>query len=264
MKQAAARWDGQVEDASLANAQRYGTWLPQEPRAPLPGRGPEMTRRRPRLLWVALALTLWVAYIGLAVLAWGDWRGFLAHPTRSSLLVVMALAFAVGLFSGAGGLSRGRREDRRNRWVLLPLILLWLFMIWFCPYADRREIGTLDSEGVRYLGLGLFVGGIFIRLGAVVILRHRFSGLVAIQQDHELVTDRLYRFVRHPAYMGMVLALAGWALIFRSAVGVAASLLVLLPLVARMNAEEALLASEFGDEYRAYQRRTWRMLPFVY
>lgn len=42
------------------------------------------------------------------------------------------------------------------------------------------------------------------------------------------------------------------------------SLLLLPPLVARMNAEEALLASEFGERYAAYRRRTWRLLPLLY
>jgi protein-S-isoprenylcysteine O-methyltransferase Ste14 len=36
------------------------------------------------------------------------------------------------------------------------------------------------------------------------------------------------------------------------------------PLVARMNSEEALLRSQFGDEYEAYRKRTWRLLPWVY
>jgi protein-S-isoprenylcysteine O-methyltransferase Ste14 len=40
--------------------------------------------------------------------------------------------------------------------------------------------------------------------------------------------------------------------------------LVLVPLVARMNSEEALLASEFGATYDAYKARTWRLIPYIY
>ncbi|MGZ5952111.1 MAG: methyltransferase family protein, partial [Isosphaeraceae bacterium] len=58
--------------------------------------------------------------------------------------------------------------------------------------------------------------------------------------------------------------LFGWALVFRSAIGVLVALLMLPPLVARMNSEEALLESEFGARYSAYRRRTWRLLPFLY
>jgi hypothetical protein len=61
-----------------------------------------------------------------------------------------------------------------------------------------------------------------------------------------------------------LLGLFGWALVFRSAIGVQVSLLLLPPLIARMNSEEALLESEFGSQYADYRRRTWRLLPFLY
>ena len=53
-------------------------------------------------------------------------------------------------------------------------------------------------------------------------------------------------------------------LAFRSGVGVALTLLMIVPLVARMNAEERLLADQFGTEYEAYRARTWRLIPYVY
>ena len=54
----------------------------------------------------------------------------------------------------------------------------------------------------------------------------------------------------------LMLGLFGWVLVFRSAIGVLVSLLLLPPLVARMNSEEALLESEFGERYSDYRRRT--------
>ncbi len=96
------------------------------------------------------------------------------------------------------------------------------------------------------------------------VLGRRFSGLVAIQEGHELVTDGIYRWVRHPSYLGALVGFAGWVLVFRSLVG----LLLLIPgagaLVTRMDAEEVLLASEFGARYAAYRARTWRLVPWVY
>ncbi len=70
--------------------------------------------------------------------------------------------------------------------------------------------------------------------------------------------------IRHPSYLGLLLGLFGWALVFRSAIAVLVSLLMIPPLVARMNSEEALLESEFGPQYADYCRRTWRLLPFLY
>jgi protein-S-isoprenylcysteine O-methyltransferase Ste14 len=78
------------------------------------------------------------------------------------------------------------------------------------------------------------------------------------------VTGGLYRVIRHPSYLGLLLGTFGWGLVFRSGIGVLVALLLLPPLVARMNAEEALLESEFGAQYADYRRRTWRLLPFLY
>jgi protein-S-isoprenylcysteine O-methyltransferase Ste14 len=70
--------------------------------------------------------------------------------------------------------------------------------------------------------------------------------------------------IRHPSYLGLLQGLFGWALVFRSAIGALVSLLLIPPQVARMNAEEALLESEFGERYADYRRCIWRMLPILY
>jgi len=103
-----------------------------------------------------------------------------------------------------------------------------------------------------------------VRLVPVFVLGNRFSGLVAIQENHELVTTGPYRLIRHPSYLGLILALFGWALVFRSALGLILAVLTLPILVARMNSEEAFLESEFGADYANYRRRTWRLLPYLY
>ncbi len=173
------------------------------------------------------------------------------------------IASVVGMFTH-GNISSGRREDTKNRWIFLPFLVVGLIGGWLPAYTDRRDMATIDGDLARYLGLALFTVGCMLRLAPVIVLGRRFSGLVAIQEGHELVTSGLYRVIRHPSYLGLLVMQFGWALVFRSALGVAVSLLVLPPLVARMNSEEALLQSEFGEQYSEYRRRTWRLLPFVY
>ena len=51
---------------------------------------------------------------------------------------------------------------------------------------------------------------------------------------------------------------------FRSAVGVLLTALMVLPLLARIRAEETLLRTQFGSEYDAYCSRTWRLIPGLY
>jgi Phospholipid methyltransferase len=75
------------------------------------------------------------------------------------------------------------------------------------------------------------------------------------------VTTGFDRYIRHPSYLGAVLGMGGWVLVFRRGIGlvlVAPMILMTLPI---LGAGEALLLSEFGEEYAAYRRRTWRLVP---
>src|SRR5262245_35959248 len=202
-------------------------------------------------------------YVGLAALGWGGWSALVAHPARAGTVIAIVVISIAAMFT-SGNISSGRREDTRNRWIFVPFLIVGITLAWLPAYTDRHDIWTLDGDAVRYLGLVLFVVGSVLRVGAVFVLGRRFSGLVAIQEGHELVTGGLYRVIRHPSYLGLLLGLFGWSLVFRSAIGVLVSLLLVPPLVARMNSEEALLESEFGERYADYRRRTWRLLPFLY
>ena len=144
------------------------------------------------LLMVAASL---VVYIGLAVLGGGGWSAFMAHPARAGALVV-TLASAVAAAFTSGNISSGHREDTTNRWIFLPLLAVGFLLAWLPAYTDRYDIATIDGDAVRYAGLALYVVGIILRIAPVFVLGRRFSGLVAIQEGHELVTGGLYRFIR--------------------------------------------------------------------
>jgi protein-S-isoprenylcysteine O-methyltransferase Ste14 len=87
-------------------------------------------------------------------------------------------------------------------------------------------------------GLLLFVVGGSLRLWPVFLLGRPFSGLVAIQRDHTLVTTGVYRHIRNPSYLGLLVSSLGWALTFRAGLGVVIAALLLIPLLARIRPEE--------------------------
>src|SRR5215813_6807926 len=203
------------------------------------------------------------AYAGLAVLGWGGFRPFFSHSALTALVVVLFALSIVSFFAG-GNLSPGVREHRGNRWVI-PVFGVIGFLNGYLPaYADRMELWTIDGDAVRWLGVILFAVGGALRIWPVFVLGHRFSGLVAIQPGHQLVTGGAYAVIRHPSYLGLLVSSLGWALAFRSGVGVLLTALLVPPLLARIAAEERLLLTQFGDEYDVYYRRTSRLIPWVY
>jgi protein-S-isoprenylcysteine O-methyltransferase Ste14 len=169
------------------------------------------------------------------------------------------------VFPGSSSFGIGRREDPSSRWIFFPLIVIAIAFAWLPPHLDRLNRWTIDGDTIRYLGLIITAIGGFVRVATVFELGHRFSILVVLQSDHRLKTDGLYRFVRHPSYLGALLAMAGWALVFRSIIGLLLTATMFVPLIARICAEEEFLAREFGEQYRSYQDRTrWRLFPFIY
>jgi protein-S-isoprenylcysteine O-methyltransferase Ste14 len=67
-------------------------------------------------------------------------------------------------------------------------------------YTDRRELWTIDGDTIRCVGVALFAAGGALRIWPVFALGERFSGLVAIQPGHTLVTGGIYGVIRHPSY----------------------------------------------------------------
>ncbi|MFS2107509.1 methyltransferase family protein [Ralstonia sp. Ralssp135] len=215
-------------------------------------------------LKMGLAAAVSIAvYLGLAALGWGGVGAFLAHPARVALVVITVLLAIAALLAG-GNLSPGEREDRSNRWVLPVFGVIGFASAWLPAYTDRLNLWCIDGDAVRWLGVVLYAAGGALRVWPVYVLGNRFSGLVAIQPGHTLVTGGIYQYVRNPSYLGLLVGTLGWGLAFRAVAGVVLTLLLIPPLVARMRAEEALLQSQFGAEYDAYRARTWRLIPGLY
>ena len=212
---------------------------------------------------VAFSFSGAVLYLGTSILAYGGWRAFFSHPPLIAITMVFLLLSVMAVFAG-GNLSRGIREDRGNRWVLFPIMVLGLAGAFVPALTDRIGFGVVDGDAVRWAGVALTLIGGTLRLAPVYILGHRFSRLVAIQPDHRLVTGGLYTYIRHPSYLGLIVTSIGWAFAFRSVVGVLLALALVPFIVARIRSEEALLGSEFGSEYDAYRARTFRLIPGIY
>jgi len=123
---------------------------------------------------------------------------FFAHPARIWLVIGSFLLLIAAWLSGSSGISAGEKHSAASKTILYGFGLVLVLLTLVPPYCDRRDIWVIDGDAARYFGLLLFFAGSFLRLAAVFVLGRRFSGLVAIQPGHQLKTDGLYRYIRHP------------------------------------------------------------------
>jgi protein-S-isoprenylcysteine O-methyltransferase Ste14 len=202
-------------------------------------------------------------YLGLAVAGAGGASQFFSHSPLIALTAITIAGGVASLFT-EGHVGSGVREDRSNRWVIAALGALGFADAYLPAYTDQHDILTFGGEGVRWFGVALYAIGGVLRIAPVFVLGRRFSGLVAIQPDHRLVTGGIYSVIRHPSYLGLFVNALGWGLAFRAGVGVFIAVLMLIVVLARIEAEERLLRETFGAEYDAYRARTRRLIPYLY
>ena len=120
----------------------------------------------------------------------------------------------------------------------------------------------LSPVWLQYVGLDLAVAGLAFREWAIVRLGRFFARTVQVEQGHRLIKDGPYRWLRHPAYTGMLAIYFGLVLALGTWVGAILALAVMFAATFwRIRIEEQVLLDAFGDEYRAYMQRTWRLIP---
>ncbi len=173
-------------------------------------------------------------------------RGIIRHAIKKDLLV-FGIPAVVVLFGGLIVCTLGGYDGLTKT--------LWELAI------GKRALSELSTANI--LGLALVIVGLTIVLVGHFTLKRSYSSALVIRKDHRLVTHGIYRYVRHPIYLGSLMAIMG-APAYSASVYGALILSALIPLVLfRTRIEEGLLMEQFGDEYGAYRARTKRLIPFI-
>ena len=182
-----------------------------------------------------------------------------AH-TFGLIYLVAELALTMTKRAGSRAVSKDRRSLRMLWIVILASVAVALVFQKVWPSAimpHRAEFFVL--------GFALFVCGLGLRGWSVFHLGRYFTVDVSIAAGHRLIDSGPYRRIRHPAYTGSLLALAGLGFCYGNFASLlAVTIPVFLAFRRRIEIEEAALRAEFGDTYRAYMQRTRRLVPGVY
>ncbi|MGC1547908.1 MAG: isoprenylcysteine carboxylmethyltransferase family protein [Rhodanobacter sp.] len=116
---------------------------------------------------------------------------------------------------------------------------------------------------IVWLGLIMTFAGLLFACWARVILGRNWSGVVQLKQDHELIERGPYRFVRHPIYSGLLLAILGTGLMIGEWRALLALAIVGISFWRKLRLEERWLGEYFGDAYADYMRRVKALVPWL-
>jgi protein-S-isoprenylcysteine O-methyltransferase Ste14 len=158
----------------------------------------------------------------------------------------------------------GEVKDRGTQLLLWVAILGSITIaMWISHVVPAPMFGK--AHWLRLTGLLILVLGLAIRWAAILNLGSAFSANVAIRDAQRVRTTGLYRYVRHPSYLGLVMIFLAIGVYSRNWISLA--VVVLLPTLAllyRIRVEETALREAFGEQYVAYSRSTKRLIPGIY
>jgi protein-S-isoprenylcysteine O-methyltransferase Ste14 len=119
-------------------------------------------------------------------------------------------------------------------------------------------IGGFSALAVMLFGLGL-------RIWAAVTLGKYYTTTLMIAEDHKVISIGPYARVRHPGYLGEILMWLGLGVLSSNLIIVFFfTVMFVIVYLYRISVEERMLVKEFSDDYVRYQRRTRKLIPFIY
>jgi len=186
--------------------------------------------------------------------------------TANRLVPMMLVATMMAMEAYAGRLQRrdAERRDNASLYVIYLLIgggFATAFSLWGSGHAPGPRLGAW----ALWAGATVALAGVVLRVWSVRTLGQYFTYVVKVSSDQTVVDRGPYRFLRHPSYTGGLLTGIGIGLSLRYALAPAiVGGAMLSAYLIRIAVEERALAAGIGEPYRAYMRRTKRLIPFIW
>ena len=184
----------------------------------------------------------------------------------SMLLLRFWFAFRVWR---TGERIRGDRDARRREGSWAPvveyvfhlLLAALAVYLWFQGTGGLRRFAFPAPPWLRWAGVGLGVASVGLFAWTHAVLGRFWSPYLQLRPGHRLMTTGPYARIRHPMYSAIVGWMISLGLVAANWIPLGFAALAALNFLLRIRGEEKMLLQQFGDEYRAYMKRTGRLLP---
>ena len=174
----------------------------------------------------------------------------------------------------AGGFGSGNKEQYFSRNIITAIIMVYfsgitLTYLLLCydivPWAIAENPFTCGVDTLDVVGAVMVLYGTWIRSSATRTLKKFFTYQVSIKKDHKLITSGPYEKIRHPSYLGTMMALFGLSILLHmSTYGYLVEGLAMSALPLRIKNEEMVLQQQFGDDYKKWKANTNYLIPYVF
>jgi protein-S-isoprenylcysteine O-methyltransferase Ste14 len=183
------------------------------------------------------------------------------HYVAAYLLAYVGFRFA-DLLVGEDRPPETEPGSVSERRVTDAIALLVLFAA--APFERTYLYGGEAPSWLGALGLLLELGGLWLALGSRIQL-HFFSSDRSGREQMVLVKTGFYRYIRHPAYGGILLVALAWPLEYGAPIVWVLTLIIGVTVAHReIKADEEVLVARFGEEFDEYRRTTDALIPSIW
>ena len=187
------------------------------------------------------------------------------------LIIIIAFAYLYGFFElfMSWRQKQNRKQDivksgdKSSIWILTILIGIGYLLSFSIGATKTGRIYHWDTFFA--IGALLAIVGLIIRINAIVTLKQHFTYTVTAIEHHELIETGIYKYIRHPGYLGQIIIFIGISTSMSNWLSI---LLMLIPVlfgyIYRIRTEERFMTEQLGQKYIDYQKRTKRLIPLIY
>ena len=145
-------------------------------------------------------------------------------------------------------------------WLLTGAALL------AAPLLNHFRLGSMSLGPVfGWVGLLIAVGGMSVRWWANRTLGEYYTRTLRVTAAQSIIQKGPYRMIRHPGYLGSMLMWVGAGLATTNWIAFILAVVVMFAAYYhRIQAEEQMLMAAMSQDYREYESRTWKLIPFVF
>ena len=142
--------------------------------------------------------------------------------------------------------------------IFIPLVYVLSPWLGFADYP----LPTWASQVAGWVGAVVFAVALWLLWRSHADLGRQWSPLLEVTAEHALVTEGVFRHIRHPMYAAHLLWAIAQVLLLHNWIAGPALLVFFIPFyLLRVPREEQMMTDQFGEEYRRYMGRTGRVVP---
>ncbi len=163
-------------------------------------------------------------------------------------------------------LLKTSEDDKGTSRFIQVVAVIYLVVLLLTALLNQFQIGIVEPHLVfTAIGVVLMAVGVVVRVVAMRTLGKFFTRTLQIREGHHVVSNGIYRRVRHPGYLGDILLFVGSGVATSNVITTALILgMMLTAYMRRIAVEERMLTDQLGKEYSDYKAKTWKLIPFVF